>query len=133
MEEWKIHPTYPNYKISNFGNVQSWNYISKKWKPKVLKKINKGNGDFRYVGFTIGLGERHKTKTLLVHQVVAELFIGPRPPGMIVMHKDHDTHNNLDSNLMYGTASQNVKQSVRDGRIRYKRDSAGRFAGSEKR
>ena len=132
MEEWKQHPIYIRYRISNLGNVECFNYISKVWKPKKLKKINKGNGDYRYAGFTVGLGERHKTKTLLLHQVVAELFIGPKLPGTVVAHKDHNTHNNVSTNLEYITHSKNVKDSVRDGRIKFKRGTAGRFAGSEK-
>jgi len=134
MEEvWKIHPIYHNYKISNLGNLQSWNYISKKWNPKKATAMFKGTGKKqRYLKFTVGLGKRHQTKTLKLHNVVAELFIGPRPFGLLVLHKDDDWMNCAASNLEYGTQSQNIADAIRNKRLKIKRSTAGRFDGSEK-
>jgi len=42
-----------------------------------------------------------------VHQVVMEAFVGPKPKGMEVRHKDDDGSNNELSNLCYGTSKQN--------------------------
>lgn len=42
-----------------------------------------------------------------VHALVAEAFIGPRPEGQVVRHKDGDSLNNRSSNLEYGTVKDN--------------------------
>lgn len=50
-----------------------------------------------------------------VHALVAEVFLGPRPEGMFVCHKDDVRTNNRLSNLYYGTHSENTVDSVRNG------------------
>lgn len=43
-----------------------------------------------------------------VHVLVAEAFIGPRPPGQEVCHGDNNPTNNYVENLRWDTRSQNV-------------------------
>lgn len=50
-----------------------------------------------------------------VATLVAEAFIGPRPPGTVVRHDDGDHTNDAASNLIYGTVAENVKDTVRHG------------------
>lgn len=52
-----------------------------------------------------------------VHSLVAEAFIGPRPPGLIVCHKDGNPKNNNVDNLYYGTTKQNSADSIRHGTV----------------
>ena len=40
-----------------------------------------------------------------VHQLVAAAFIGPRPPGLVVIHLDGDHENNMVNNLAYAGRS----------------------------
>lgn len=47
----------------------------------------------------------------LIHRLVADAFLGPRPDGHQVNHKDGDKANNDVRNLEYVTASQNVRHS----------------------
>lgn len=56
-----------------------------------------------------------KTKQTKLHILVAEAFIGPRPPGYHVRHGPRGTRCNLPSNLSYGTCKQNQADRVRDG------------------
>lgn len=53
----------------------------------------------------------------LIHRLVAEAFLGERPTGMLVHHKDNDKANARPENLMYASASQNTKWAYADGRI----------------
>jgi hypothetical protein len=113
MEEWIILPEHRWHRVSNYGNVQ---YLADgEWRPKKLKLIQKGKlKSTRYLGFNIPVegytasGHR-RSKTLKLHQVVARLFIGPRPEGMQVMHKDQNELNCRWDNLEYGTLSDNIK------------------------
>jgi hypothetical protein len=58
-------------------------------------------------------GERHPVQN--VHALVAAAFLGPRPEGMQVRHGDGSKDNNHLSNLCYGTASDNVRDSIAHG------------------
>jgi hypothetical protein len=40
-------------------------------------------------------------KSYNIHTLVARAFIGPRPPGMEIDHKDRDRTNNMATNLRY--------------------------------
>ena len=62
----------------------------------------------------VRIGGVHK----LVHVVIAETFIGPRPLGMQVNHKDGDKDNNAASNLEYVTPSANVRHSLDELKVK---------------
>lgn len=57
-------------------------------------------------------------KSVAVHIVVALAFIGPRPDGHVVNHKDSDRTNSQASNLEYVTPKRNYEHSVQAGRTR---------------
>lgn len=50
-----------------------------------------------------------KTKRVMIHQAVAECWLGRRPDGYEVDHIDRDTHNNDYRNLRYVTKSQQMR------------------------
>ncbi len=50
-----------------------------------------------------------------VHQLVAETFIGPRPPGQVVNHIDADKSNNCAWNLEWVTPRENALHAARMG------------------
>ena len=66
-----------------------------------------------YRAVTIG-GRAEKTQCY-IHQLVAEAFIGPRPPGQEVRHLDGRRDNSVRVNLAYGTISQNAYDAVGHG------------------
>jgi hypothetical protein len=49
-------------------------------------------------------GERHLVRH---HHLVMRFFVGPRPVGFVINHKDGKKHNNRLSNLEYCTPQQN--------------------------
>lgn len=52
-----------------------------------------------------------------IHRVVAECWLGPRPRGYEIDHKDRNTHNNHFSNLRYVTKSEQMKNRVLGARV----------------
>lgn len=58
----------------------------------------------------------HQRKYPYVHSLVAEAFLGDRPSGHVVGHKDDNKLNNCVENLEYLTPSQNTLNAFRTGR-----------------
>ena len=50
-----------------------------------------------------------------VHHLVALAFIGPRPDGTYVLHRDDDRTNNRLDNIYYGTPADNAVDRVKNG------------------
>lgn len=48
--------------------------------------------------------------TFTIHEIVADTFIGPRPKGMEIDHKDEDKSNNDVTNLEYVTHAENMRR-----------------------
>jgi hypothetical protein len=85
------------YEVSNYGRVRRY------LRPFVVK-----NHQYPQV-YLSGRGKVH------VHHLVAKLFIGDRPPGLVVGHKDDNPLDPSVFNLEYITQSQNIKASYRNG------------------
>jgi hypothetical protein len=93
-EVWKEVANYDNYEVSSFGNVRN----SKTG--RILKSTNKGG--YCYVGLSCG-----KTKSYMVHRLVALSFI-PNPENKAqVNHIDKNGLNNKLSNLEWTTNQEN--------------------------
>ena len=54
-------------------------------------------------------------KTVHVHRLVAETFIGPCPEGHEVAHLDGDRLNNTWPNLIYATRKENMAHAMEHG------------------
>jgi hypothetical protein len=65
--------------------------------------------------WTVDLAANGKTKHKRVHVLVAEAFLGPRPPGRQCCHKNGNGLDNRAVNLRWGTPSENIQDSVRHG------------------
>ena len=77
----------------------------------------------RFIGWTAGNGYRLVTlcdgdgnnEQRYIHFLVAEAFIGPRPPDEEVRHLDGTRTNNVWTNLAWGTRSQNSLDAIGHG------------------
>lgn len=58
----------------------------------------------------------YQTKTVKVHTLVAETFLGPTPQGYHIDHLDHDKTNNRLDNLRWRKASDNSADCKRGSR-----------------
>lgn len=110
QETWKPLAGYEKfYTISNFGKVKS---IIRKWHQRehILKPIR---GNCGYLRFNIS--KNGIIKNLYLHHLVALNFIGQRPKGYQVNHKDGVKLNNCVSNLEYITKSENAIHAYKLG------------------
>lgn len=61
---------------------------------------------------------QHKGRNDKVGTFVMEAFVGPRPKGRYVCHRDGTRSNNRKSNLYYGTPKQNSADAIQHGTTR---------------
>lgn len=52
---------------------------------------------------------------VLLHSIMAELYLGKRPDGLVINHKDCNKVNNHPDNLEYVTIAENIKHSIKHG------------------
>lgn len=106
---------FPRYAINEFGTVLS---ICKTTKTATLawsearERTPARNRDGYY---QVMLRHAGHVRNILVHVLVLEVFIGPRPEGMQCRHIDGNPANNHVSNLAWGTGHENNSDQVRHG------------------
>lgn len=112
-------PNFPGYAADISGTIWScWkkgNHKQKKgdWHPlKPRPHVSRGG----FVYQTVALYKNGAQVSRLVHQLILETFVGPRPKGMEVRHyPNNDKTDNRLANLSYGTKSQNQLDRVQHG------------------
>lgn len=109
-ETWKLIPWSGQHEVSDFGNVRSLAPINQHLKsaiPRPMRiKVNKDGYHevhLRRKGF--------KRRTVTVHKLVAEAFIGPVPTGMQINHIDGNKSNNRPGNLEYVSGIENIRHA----------------------
>lgn len=75
-------------------------------------RLLKQHSDPKHKYLFVRLADRNDIRTLRVHHLVAAAFIGPRPEGLFLNHKDANRHNNAADNLEYVTKRQNEDHAV---------------------
>lgn len=54
-------------------------------------------------------------RTVAIHQLMGETFLGGAWPGQVVLHDDDDKSNNWIANLRYGSHGNNLRDAHRHG------------------
>ena len=115
------------YEVSDLGRVRSidriitkitrWgNPVASRHKGRILlPTIDKGK--FAYGRLQVKLSKPEGATTRLVHHLVAEAFIGPRPSGMEVAHGDGIASNCRLGNLRYATPKENSADKETHGTL----------------
>jgi hypothetical protein len=101
--EWRRVPGYDNLDVTSSGQVWEWQ------NPRYVVLLNTytcGNG---YTAVTL------QGQPVLVHTLVAAAFLGPRPPGQVVVHLDDDPTNNKPWALAYATRGDALKRAYARG------------------
>lgn len=123
---WKAVEGFPHYQVSEAGQVRSIDRVNsygRKVRGRILKPYLDTSGYLR-VNVSYGVA----TKKAYIHHMVAEAFIGKRPRGQDVCHKNGNRSDNKARNLRYDTRSGNERDKVGHGRSnRGERSSASRL------
>lgn len=102
IEQWLPVDGFP-YEVSSEGRVRRGS--------RLLKPLSR----LGYLRVCLCLNNKRNFK--LVHVLVAEAFIGPRPPGHDVAHLDGDRQNNRAGNLAYKTRAENEADKRTHGTV----------------
>lgn len=112
-EIWKDIPGYEGlYQVSNQGRVKSFPRNGTRNEERILKTTPGAYGYHR-----VGLYKNNNPKTVKVHAIVALAFIGKRPDGMTINHKNGIKSDNRPDNLEYCTIKENLQHAHRTGLI----------------
>jgi hypothetical protein len=117
---WKNIPEYEGlYQISNFGRIKSLERtrLSKiqnkptKIRERVLKPTIRSNS---YKYYVCRLSKEGKTKMVIIHRLVAQLFIKNINNKSQVDHIDNNKLNNNVNNLQWLTPKENTNKAWED-------------------
>lgn len=112
-ERWLAVPDWEGfYEVSDLGNVRS---LHRSLRPRLRGNLL-SPGASEGSRLSVVLYRNGERRTRLVHQLVLEAFIGPRPDGMEALHGPGGALDNRLANLSWGTHAVNVgPDKVRDG------------------
>lgn len=111
-ETWRAVVGYEGlYEISSYGQLNR--LTSTRGTAKGIRA-----GSVSLVGYRVTTLTKNKTQRQhYIHALVAEAFVGPRPIGQQVNHKDGNKLNNFVDNLEYVTPGGNVRHAIALGLI----------------
>ena len=123
MTEWQSVLGYEgHYEVSKTGEVRSLDRVVNRAprgsfvvKGRLLKTQVNCRSGYEQVGVKLD----GKRRTLHVHTIVLEAFVGPRPEGMVGCHGNGDRLDNRLVNLRWDTPSENNYDWVRSGTHHY--------------
>ncbi len=125
-------PGFPGYRVGSDGSVWSCRHggphdthLTEEWH-QLRPRVNKARrpcrrGAYLKVLLHPGAG---KGRNRMIHHLVLEAFVGPRPAGMVACHNDGNPQNNALSNLRWDTWISNLADMERHGTRLRGRDHA---------
>ncbi len=105
-EMWLPVKDYPWIEVSNLGNERrlgSADFKETYTEPK-LREFNTKPGNYKL----INLRKEGKLIITELHNIIASVFLGPKPKEMLIDHRDREKHNNEVTNLRYVTYKDNA-------------------------
>ena len=112
MKEWREIDGFPNYMVSNTGEIKSLNY-NKTDREKVLIPHKLSNG---YLGINL-YDDNKRSCYLLIHRLVAQAFLPNSNGYRIINHKDENRSNNSVNNLEWCSYKYNLNYGNRNSKL----------------
>lgn len=111
-EEFRPIPSWSNagYQASNFGRVRQ----TTSTRDVILSACLNRQG---YL--VVYLRDGARCCIACVHVLIAESFLGARPHGLVINHRDADKLNNVPANLEYIGRGDNIRHAAALGRLRH--------------
>lgn len=105
-------PDWDGYYIDKNGRVLSFMVVGSKQRREDFNKPRFLKHQLSSTGYPcVSIFNNGKRKAILIHHIVAQLFIGERPEHMVIDHIDGNRENCNVENLRYITQGENVMRS----------------------
>jgi hypothetical protein len=112
--EYRDIPNFPGYRIGSDGSV--WTCKNNKWGVTApwrrLAIFTKPNG---YLVVSLWQ-DNHRTQKM-IHILLLEAFVSPRPLGMWGLHRNDQRQDNRLDNLYWGSHADNVQDATTNKRL----------------
>jgi len=107
IEEWRSITDHHNYEVSSLGRIRRVGRARSARVGRILA------GGVTWNGYRFFTASCHCERTnVYVHIAVAQAFLGPRPSGRVVNHKNGVKLDCRVANLEYITQSENIKHAL---------------------
>lgn len=118
-EQWKPIPAWEGlYEASTHGRIRSVarkvmrsNGVPQTIRARILKQSPMGVRRFAVRLY----GPKGRKELSMVHHLILETFVGPRPPGSLARHLNDDPCDNRPENLRWGNKQENARDAVANG------------------
>lgn len=114
METWKAIDGFPDYEVSDLGNVRSWKVWGRK-KDDPARLLSPGTSKGGYL--RVYLSRNEKVYPRSIHRLVLEAFVGPAPDDMETRHINGNSADNRLENLEWATHMDNMQDKVAHGTL----------------
>ncbi len=111
-DEWFPVPGYGGwYEANAEGDIRSWKTSRNKKRetPLILKPCRRGG--MAHCPSVVLRNENGKRENVYVHKIIASVFLGETPEGMIIGHRDNCQTNNNIYNLFFTTRKEVGKRT----------------------
>ncbi len=113
--EFRYVKDFPDYCVGNDGSLWSWRKVRNRfrsefpeWRRLKGNPTRRGHIRVRLTGVSGG-------RSVSLHRLILETFVGPSPDGMECCHEDDNPANNRLSNIRWDTHVANVLDAIRNG------------------
>ena len=110
--EYRDIPGFPGYRIGTDGSVWSSRQLNKGHRGQWHRLHIRVTNTRQHLSVSLQDSVTKRGKTRFIHSILLEAFVGPRPPGMLALHKNDIPHDNRLDNLYWGTESEQARDRV---------------------
>ena len=103
--EYRDIPGFPGYRAGSDGSIWSRRRVGRYHDATGWRKLNPSKNTGGY--YVVILYAESRPVQLLVHRIVLETFVGPRPPGTLGAHNNGVRTDNRPENLSWKTSKEN--------------------------
>lgn len=114
-ETWLPIPGCSGYRASNLGRIRSLERTDLAGRFVAAKIMKPNIREDGYVTVGIRADDELMSRTRRLHTLICLAFLGERPPGNVVAHKNGERADNRLQNLRYATPSENEEDKLAHG------------------
>jgi hypothetical protein len=114
QEVWRPVVGYEGlYSVSDQGRVRSEDRVVRHGHQLKGRPLSAAPDSYGYL--KVAVWKNNVQRSVRIHSLVADAFLGPQPPKLVVCHGTGGHLDNSLGNLSYGSRKKNAQDMLRDG------------------